>query len=246
MTDKATALSALASLDDFVWGYWADGKPTFEPWGLREWDVSADTGATWTLDPLEVYNEVVVTYTPFRTGSLLSQQTVQQITIHADPDPTPGITNQYAVSIGGEQQSSALAMNAGFRLLAALGQQRYRGQIRAVHAFEAKPKTGRDAVYEVRPGDCVRIRDFSPEGDSITLRIHDVEYTNAGIVMGVEMPAIVTGLTIPSGGASVAGVAAQRVGASPGYMGPEPVAAPKPEHEFHWKAWPGPGPAPWL
>lgn len=196
----ASGLDDLASRDDLCWRVLEDAGsgPVLEFGPYRKvWEVSGRTGARWNLDPLELYNRVVAQWVDTRG--------LVQVEYDADPDPLEmaGLENEVQVSLAGLTLDPDSASQTAWRILQAALAQRYRGTISTARAFEAG--SGREATYEVRPGDLVRIRDFSLDG-SITLRITDVEYGPDGISIGIEAPAIPMGaLSAGLGGGNVFG-----------------------------------------
>lgn len=202
--DVAGALSEAVAPEDYRWRVLEDrGKgPVLElgDWS-RTWEVSGAAGARWNLDALERYNRVVVSY-------LDALGKGKQEVAEADPDPlaAAGITNELLATVGGLQavdESSPLAETMAAALLETALTQRYRGNINTAHAIDQD--TGRDAPYEVRAGDLVKITDFSLTDGSITLRIDDVTFTPDGVQIGIAAPSYTTGAAPTTAGGATAG-----------------------------------------
>jgi hypothetical protein len=189
-------------------GVWADqgqgpvltiGPYGKEPWH-HTWEVSAQTGATWDLNPLERYKRIVLQF-------LNVDNTLNQIRIDAPESfgVPETVQSELVGSLADNQDSSALAVSAAWRQLTANLRQRYRGRVSFARCRDAQ--SGREAPYEVRAGDLIRITDFSIDG-SLTLRIHDVSFTPEGVTVGIEAPAL------PLGGA-VSGAQGRATSARP-------------------------------
>lgn len=189
----ASALSELGATDDLRWrvlestvDVTADitAKLEYGPYE-RVWEVSGATGATWQLEPLELYNRVVAQYITPSGG-------VTQVVIDADPDPlwSSGLVNELHLNLSGRQLVVDVPNQVAHKALKAALEQRYRGRISAARIFEAG--TGREATYEVRAGDLVRIIDHSSASD-LLLRIADVEFSPAGATIGCEASALPIG-----------------------------------------------------
>jgi len=200
--DGASFLSYAAGLEDFCWGAWADEGAgpvlSFDAYGAggRVWEVSAATGARWDLDPLERIRTVVVQF-------LSVDNSVNEIRIEAPPDALDADT-ELKGSLNDSQSDIGLALASGGKLLRRFLAQRWRGRITFGHAREKD--TGRDAPFEVRAGDLIRIVDFAMDG-SITLRVHDVDCSADGVTVGVEAAALPLGGAITgTSGSNVAAV----------------------------------------
>jgi hypothetical protein len=208
----ASGLDDLAGRDDACWRVFEDeGSGPILEFGpyTKTWEVSGRTGARWNLNPLELYNRAVAQWVGTRG--------LVQFALDAEPDPLEdsGIINELQVNLSGLVLDTDSAVQSAWRILQAGLAQRYRGTISTVRAFEAT--SGREATYEVRPGDLVRITDFGEDGQSLTLRIADVEYGPQGISIGIEAPAIPIGaLSATMGGGNVFGTGG---GAAPSTSG---------------------------
>jgi hypothetical protein len=201
--DGASYLSYIAGLEDYCWGVWDDRGHgpllTYGPYGRTTWEVSGATGASWELDPLERIRRVTI-------QQLNVDKSLTEISLEAPQ--TAGVPDDVASEVKGslndDQSGTTLAALTAWRTMQRMIRPRYRGQVFAVNAYEQG--SGRNAVYEVRAGDLIKITDFSLDG-SITLRVHDVEYTPRGVSIGIEATAL--GL-----GGAIRGSAAGSRGAS--------------------------------
>lgn len=152
----------------------------------RTWEVSAASGATWALDPLEAYTKVVVQY-------LDDIGKANAVTAEA-PAHSFSVVNELQTVAGGLQsvdEPSGLPELMAENLLEYASSQRWRGSVNASQVYEAG--TGLQDLYRVRAGDLVRITDFSPTDGAITLRISEVSQQDDGITMGIAAPAFPTG-----------------------------------------------------
>jgi hypothetical protein len=203
--DGASYMSYIAGLEDFCWGVWDDQGYgpllTYGPYGRKTWEVSAATGATWDLDPLERIRRVTVQFNNV-------DNSLGEVSLEA-PE-SAGLPDDVATELKGalidNQSEQALAAVTAWRLLQRFLSSRYRGRVNLIHAFEEGSR--RDAPYEVRGGDLLKITDFSLDG-SITLRVHDVEYGPNGVTVGIEAPALPLGGSLRGGGIAI------RPGAAP-------------------------------
>lgn len=210
----AELLSYVASLEDRYWGVYEDSKLLYPAWGDREWTVYQADGATVDLTPLELYNQVTVKYVDVGGAP-------REVTVTASPDPlaASGIVNVWEESIADVQPGSTLATAVANNLLSRVSSQRYAGRIDCIKAIDS---TGRDAPYEIRAGDTVRVADWDMN-TAVTLRVFEVEYTPNGVSLGIE-----SGVSIASllGRAGLAGARAPSTAQLPELLPPEPAPIP--------------------
>lgn len=173
----AELLSYIATLEDRYWGVYEDGKLKYPAWGDREWTVYQADGATVDLTPLELYNQVTVKYVDVGGAP-------REVTVTASPDPlaATGIVNVWEESLADVQADSTLATQVAGNLLQRVSVQRYAGRIDCIKAIDS---TGRDAPFEIRAGDTVRVADWDMN-TAVTLRVFEVEYTPNGVSLGIE------------------------------------------------------------
>lgn len=189
-------LDYLSNLEDARWCAWADegrlyGSGTtgtvldYGRWGQRVWTVSAATGARWSLDPLELYNAFTVKYLVTELQPVVVRLTADGFT--EDPLAPYGITNEASIVLRDVQGDRALAEQVAFTNLRRGLEQRYRGNVTFAHAFD---ESGRDAAYEVRAGDVIRIPDFDPLAEALELRVYDVSCNENLVTVGIEASAL--------------------------------------------------------
>jgi hypothetical protein len=199
------------------------GRPLFTagPYGRRTWEVSAATGARWDLTPLERYRRAVVQF--LNVDNSLNQVTLDAPDFYNLPED---VNNELKGSLVDSQQNGDLAFPVAWRMLRRALEQRYRGTVTFARAFESG--SGREATYEVRAGDLLKITDFSLD-DSLTLRIHDVDCSPSGVTVGIEAPSLPLGPAITGGTPSGLAVARPLTAGTEGttaYVPPGGPAAP--------------------
>ena len=194
--DVASGLSEAAAPDDFRWLVLDDrgGGPVldFGPWE-RTWEVSAYSGASWDLDPLERYTKVVVQYVD-------DLGKARAFTVESTGDFL--VANELQTVAGGLQsvdEPGTLPEQMAANILEFATSERWRGSISTPRVVELG--TGLTDRYRVRAGDLVRITDFdTTHGEALTLRIAEVNQTDDGIQMGIEAPAFAAGSLDAGGG----------------------------------------------
>jgi hypothetical protein len=176
----------VAGFEDARWGVYEDERGygprlEFGPWGRRHWEVSS-AGASWDLEPLEIFNRVVVAY-------VSDDGKDQQFILDADPDPLAavGLINEARTDMNDRQGAYDLAARYAHSTLGHISQQLYSGRISLVSAIDTA--SGMDAPYEIRAGDFVTIRDFNGS-ETLTVRAADVEYTPGMVSVGVNEAAV--------------------------------------------------------
>lgn len=184
------ALSQAVGPDDLLWMVKENNgngpRLILRDWGEKEWNVSGSTGARWDLQRMERYNRVTAQY-------LDASGQLRTATVDADPDPLNGRgTKEALVTLGGLipiDSTINTPDTLAQAVLDALSPQRYRGEIAAGRLFS---DYGREATYEVRAGDTVRISDFSKLDGALVDRIVAVTKTADGVVVALE-PTVVSG-----------------------------------------------------
>lgn len=178
----ADLLTYVADLEDRRWAVRDDrgAGPYVEygPWE-RTWTVYQTAGASVELTPLPIYSHVKINY---RTPAGVEQS----VTVEADPNPlaSRGIENVYEDTLEDRQADSTLATSVATTLAARYSTQRFTGTIQVSAAFD---DSGRNAPYEMRGGDLVRIADWGRNEDTL-LRVMDVSYGPNEVTLGIEQP----------------------------------------------------------
>jgi hypothetical protein len=153
----------------------------FGPWE-RTWTVLRQSNAAPDLDPLPVYNRVVVNYSnPSGRWS--------QVIVDADPDPlvgTPlaGRKVEWREDLADVQTDDNLATAVANYLLPIVSTPRDSGRIEIVGA---RADDGTGHVYSPRGGDLVTEADYG-QAESRTRRVWEVEYRPDGATLGIEAP----------------------------------------------------------
>lgn len=177
----ADLLSYVAILNDVTWGVWEDNRMTYQHWGTREWTVYQADGAMVDLAPLELYNQVTVKY--MDVGGAPREVTVDCSDLGiADPLAASGQTNVWVEALQDVQPDATLATAVANTVIPRVCSLREQGRIDVVKALDPM---GRDAAYEIRAGDTVRVADR--DMNTATLhRIFEVEDTPNGVSLGIE------------------------------------------------------------
>jgi hypothetical protein len=177
----AELLSYIATLEDRYWRVVEDSRLEYDEWGTKEWTVYQADGASVDLTPLELWNQVTVRYTHINGTQSQVTRTCADLGL-PDPLAATGQINIWEESLADVQPNADLATAVANNLLPRVSSQRYAGRIDCVKAYDM---TMRDAPYEIRAGDTVRVADWDMN-QSVTLRIFEVEYTAEGVSLGIE------------------------------------------------------------
>lgn len=220
----ADLLSYIATLEDRYWGVYEDRKLVYPAWGDKEWTCYQADGATVDLTPLEIYNQVTVKYVDVGGSP-------REVTATASPDPLAGtdIVNVWEETLADVQPDPDLPTAVANNLLPRVSTLREQGRIDAVKLYD---HTGREATYEARAGDTVRVADRDMNTASVH-RIFEVEYTPNGVALGIESGVSIASLL------GRAGLVGARAPSTMGLPPPEPPGPPlgPPEPSADRNAW---------
>lgn len=204
----ADLLTYIAGLEDRVWGVWEDGKLTYRRWGETEWTCYQSDGARVQVDDREIFNGVVVKYRAANGAPA-------EVTVKASPDPLAGKgPNYWPAELADIQGNAELATAVANALLPQVAAPHPAGTVEAVRLYD---KFGREATYEARPGDHVRVADLT---DGRSMRIQATTSGPLGIVMGVD--------AVPSSASVLGGAALE---AARAFVGPGELPTFEPAEE---------------
>lgn len=179
----AQALDYMAFLDDWQWRVTVDrgAGPYLEytPWE-REWDVLVARDAVPELVALEFVNQVRVEFQ--RVGDIPDEIVITPEEIGmANPLPED-VVEEVTVILDDVQADDKLARSVGQAHLRRGLTPRFQGRI---NITGARREGGVDDPFGPLVGDLSRVGDWGP-AEAQSLRIHNVSYSQQGVVLGVD------------------------------------------------------------